>query len=102
MDARNMEHIPNDCFDLIIDKGITNEALTYTALNLPFLSSGLLYAQLCGQNNIKDVYQLLREMHRVCKPGGVYFIISHGPPDSRMGYLTRSLRWTVDHCVIGA
>jgi ubiquinone/menaquinone biosynthesis C-methylase UbiE len=81
VDARNMEFIPSDCFDLIIDKGLFD-------------------SQLCGSENITHAHALIQEMYRVLKPGGIYIIISHGAPDSRMGYLTRGVRWAVDHVAV--
>ena len=41
---------------------------------------------------------MVKEMHRVLKPGGVYVVISHGVPTSRLGYLSGSWReWSVEH-----
>lgn len=77
MDARNMEYIPEGCFDLIIDKGLFD-------------------SQLCCSDNMTGIEQLLKEMYRVLKPGGIYCIISHGPPDGRLRYLTRGVRWAVE------
>ena len=77
MDARHAEGLPDESFDLIIDKGLFD-------------------CQLCCSDNLESAQLLIREMHRLLKPGGVYIIISHGPPESRMGYLTRGVRWAVD------
>jgi len=80
MDARNLELIPDNTFDLIIDKA-------------------LLDALLCSDDNIISANRLVREMFRVLKPGGTYVIVSHGPPDTRIGYLRRpaqGLVWSVD------
>uniref|UniRef100_A0A7S0SX50 Methyltransferase domain-containing protein n=1 Tax=Chromulina nebulosa TaxID=96789 RepID=A0A7S0SX50_9STRA len=78
MDALNMEYIPEECFDLIIDKGLFD-------------------SQLCTQKNITNIRKLINEMYRVLKPGGTYIVISHGPPDNRLGYLQRSLPWKVNY-----
>ena len=76
MDARSMQ-IPDNCFDLIIDKA-------------------LLDAQLCSIDNASSVSALLNEMYRVLKPGGCYFVVSHAEPSRRLNYLTRGgFRWTV-------
>jgi ubiquinone/menaquinone biosynthesis C-methylase UbiE len=72
MDARNMNYIPNDCFDCIIDKALFD-------------------AMLCGENNTTDVQTYLEEAHRVTKPGGVFILISHGAPASRMPHLQLSM-----------
>ena len=48
MDATNMEYLPNDCFNLIIDKA-------------------LLDAQLCGENNFNAVSMMINEAYRVLK-----------------------------------
>ena len=45
-----MSAIPDNCFDLIIDKG-------------------LLDSQLCAETNIDDVTTLVKEMYRVLSPG---------------------------------
>lgn len=87
LDARNMEFIPDQCFDLIIDKG--------RILPLIFLDShthaALFDSILCSPNNLSDMEALLKEMYRVLKLGGVYIIISHGGPDSRVGHIKRHI-----------
>ena len=83
MDAKNLAGIPDGTFDVIIDKA-------------------LLDALLCSDDNIISVNHLVREMHRVLKPGGVYLVVSHGAPDTRVGYLRRpaqGLSWVVDTVV---
>jgi SAM-dependent methyltransferase len=72
MDARKMEFIPDQCFDLIIEKALSD-------------------AILCSENNLKDVDILFREMWRVLKTGGTYLIISHAPPSRRLQFITKSL-----------
>jgi ubiquinone/menaquinone biosynthesis C-methylase UbiE len=77
MDATNMEFLPNDCFNLIVDKAVLD-------------------AQLCGEDNFNNVSMMINEMYRVLKPGGVYVCVSYGVPATRMGYLkTPNLDWTV-------
>jgi hypothetical protein len=44
MDARKMEYVPDQCFDLILDKG-------------------LLDTLLCSENNLRDMEAYLREAH---------------------------------------
>lgn len=48
-------------------------------------------AILCSPNNLSDMEALLKEMYRVLKLGGVYIIISHGGPDSRVGHIKRHI-----------
>lgn len=81
MDARRMELIPDDCFDLSIDKGLFD-------------------ALLCGSDNLASIQALTQEMYRVLKPGGVYLIVSHGAPEQRMSYLTKGVRWAVESFAI--
>ncbi len=70
MDARRMEYVPDQCFDLVVDKA-------------------LLDALFCSEHNLKDVDDLLREMLRVLKIDGVYFVVSHAPPNRRMKYFQK-------------
>jgi len=78
MDARNLEYLPDGCFNLVIDKG-------------------MLDSQLCGEENIHNVSAVTREMFRVLKPGGVYCCISYGVPPTRMGYLSpKGMNWAVE------
>ena len=121
MDARNMEYIPEQCFDLIIDKGelygpslesavhsscdtCLSFALCFhplffgSLLPTHFLGlvtnfdiAGLFDALLCSENNLKDIEALMHEMYRVLKTGGSYVIISHGYPDNRTSHIRRYL-----------
>jgi len=84
MDCRNLEYLPDNCFDLIIDKALMD-------------------AQLCSEENIHNVNSMLSEMHRVLKPGGVYISISHGLPPTRLTYLNnKDLRWNVEFKKVNA
>jgi EEF1A lysine methyltransferase 4 len=78
MDARSMELIPDSCFDVIIDKGLFD-------------------SQLCAEDRMQSLNGLLAEMQRVVKPGGVYLIISHGPPPTRINHITSHSDFTVEH-----
>ena len=45
-----------------------------------------------------QVSRMVKEMHRVLKPGGAYIVISHGIPTTRLGYLNgNSLQWSVEY-----
>ncbi len=64
MDATNMEFIPDNCFDLVIDKALFD-------------------CVLCGANNMTNIIKLVKEMYRVLKPNGKYIMFSHSPPNTR-------------------
>lgn len=81
MDARQMDEVGDHAFDVIVDKALFD-------------------AQLCSDDNVLNVNALVKEMFRVLKPGGIYIIVSHGAPETRMGYLDRPMNtqgasWTV-------
>jgi len=77
MDARAME-LPDACFDVIIDKALFD-------------------SQLCSENNLNDAAVMVSEMDRVLKPGGVYIVISHGMPATRLAYLQKKgVNWDVE------
>lgn len=77
MDARNMDVIPEDCFDLIIDKALFD-------------------SMLCSTQNLADVMKLLKEVERVLKPDGVYILISHGNPEKRLSFLEQTLNVDIE------
>lgn len=76
MNATNMEHIPEDCFDIIIDKA-------------------LLDTLLCHENNLHKVEDYLFEIFRVLKSTGTFIVISHGLPQSRLDYFEEE-KWSVE------
>jgi len=79
MNATKMDFLPDDCFNMVIDKA-------------------LLDAQLCGENNFQNISEMVNEIYRVLKPGGVYVVVSYGVPATRMGYLkTPNLNWDVSY-----
>lgn len=81
-DARKLDGFPNNCFNLIIDKGLFDSLL-------------------CSElDNILSAKQYLREMYRILKPGGYFVMVSHGSPDTRLGYLRKGAKWKVDHNII--
>lgn len=71
-----MEHIPDDCFDVIIDKALFDTLL-------------------CHENNLHKVEDYLSEMYRVMKITGMMIIISHGLPMNRLDYFDPE-KWVVD------
>ena len=60
----------DETFDCVIDKS-TIDAL------------------LCGEHSFMNVAAMTKEISRVLKTGGIYFIISYGSPDNRMMHLER-------------
>lgn len=64
MDITDMSVLDSNTFDLAVDKS-TIDAL------------------LCGDDAFMKVAQMLKETQRVLKPGGHYFAISYGRPESR-------------------
>ena len=64
MDITDMNAFADNTFDLAVDKS-TIDAL------------------LCGDDSFVKVAMMLKETERVLKPGGHYFAISYGRPDSR-------------------
>lgn len=77
MDARKMDAIPEECFDLIIDKGLFDTVLT-------------------SNQNLSDIQQLLKEMDRVLKSDGVYIIVSHAGPDRRIHFIKHVIEVEVE------
>ena len=76
MDAANMEFLPSDCFDVIVDKALLDTVL-------------------CGGDQYQKCSMMLAEMQRVLKPGGVYVVVSFGAPSMRLPYL-EGLDWEVE------
>ena len=75
MDITDMSEFATDSFDLAIDKS-TIDAL------------------LCGDDYLLKVALMLKESQRVLKPGGHYFAISYGKPESRVSHFIRGfLSW---------
>jgi ubiquinone/menaquinone biosynthesis C-methylase UbiE len=59
---------PDETFNCIIDKGTMDSIL-------------------CGEGSTGNVAKMLSECVRVLKPNGVFFMVSYGIPDNRLGYL---------------
>ncbi len=69
MDVCDMAY-KDETFDLVIDKS-TIDAL------------------LCGDHSFENVALMTKEISRVLKTGGIYFIISYGRPENRLLHLER-------------
>ena len=70
MDVRNMKDFKDETFDLVIDKSTID-------------------AILCGENSFTNVALMTKEISRILKTGGIYFIISYGRPEYRLFHLER-------------
>lgn len=85
-----MEYVPDQCFDLVIDKGTPNFRLFDSSSN-DQICLGLFDAIMCSENNLQDIELLLREMYRILKTGGAYLVISHAPPEKRIIHFEKHL-----------
>ena len=73
------EPYDSDVYDLIIDKGTFDCILT-------------------GENSFQRAGFLLQNACRGLKGGGSYCMVSHGMPDTRIGYLkSKALPWAIEH-----
>ncbi|CAI5732256.1 unnamed protein product [Peronospora destructor] len=67
----------NETYDAVVDKSTMDSIL-------------------CGEGSTANVSKMCQEIYRVLKPNGVYFIVSHGVPDNRLGYLeNKEMQWKV-------
>ncbi len=71
MDVRDLKY-PDKFFDLAVDKS-TIDAL------------------LCGDSSFLNVAIMTKEVQRVLKTGGVYFVISYGAPENRAFHFVRRI-----------
>lgn len=72
MDVRDMSSFPDDSFDSVIDKGTLDSLM-------------------CGSNAPLSASQMLGEVSRVLKPGGMYMLITYGDPRVRIPHLNRAV-----------
>ncbi|CAH9085372.1 unnamed protein product [Cuscuta epithymum] len=78
MDVRDMSLFPDDSFDSVIDKGTLDSLM-------------------CGTNAPISACQMLGEVNRILKPGGVYMLITYGDPTVRMPHLNRPVySWNIE------
>lgn len=70
MDVREMT-FPDETFDLVIDKCTIDSLIS-------------------GDHGSINTAKMTKEISRVLKTGGIYFVISYGTPDNRMPHLERS------------
>ncbi|XP_056692200.1 uncharacterized protein [Spinacia oleracea] len=82
MDVRDMSVFPDDSFGSVIDKGTLDSLM-------------------CGTGASISASQMLGEVSRLLKPGGVYMLITYGDPNVRMPYLSRSVyNWKIELYII--
>ncbi|KAK4795073.1 hypothetical protein SAY86_013067 [Trapa natans] len=77
MDVRDMSFFPDESFDSIIDKGTLDSLM-------------------CGNDAPISAAQMLGEVSRLLKPGGIYMMITYGDPNIRMPHLNRpAYNWQI-------
>lgn len=76
-DMTNLDGVPNETFDLVLDKA-------------------MLDSMLCGDESFDKALMMLAESYRVLKPGGKYVAVSYGVPSSRVALLEEGLSWQVE------
>ncbi|KAI5681546.1 hypothetical protein M9H77_02774 [Catharanthus roseus] len=82
MDVRDMSFFPDEAFHSIIDKGTLDSLM-------------------CGNNAPISAAQMLGEVCRLLKPGGVYMLITYGDPTVRIPHLSRPVyNWKIELYII--
>ncbi|CAI9102933.1 OLC1v1001328C3 [Oldenlandia corymbosa var. corymbosa] len=82
MDVKDMSFFPDESFHSVIDKGTLDSLM-------------------CGTNAPINAAQMLGEVNRLLKPGGIYMLITYGDPTVRLPYLSRSVyNWKIELYVI--
>ncbi|XP_070043264.1 uncharacterized protein [Nicotiana tomentosiformis] len=82
MDVRDMSFFPDESFDAVIDKG--NYILFQCGANAPICAG-----------------QMLGEVSRLLRHGGVYMLITYGDPTARMPHLSRPVfNWKIELYII--
>lgn len=82
MDVRDMSFFPDESFDGVIDKGTLDSLM-------------------CGTDAPLSATQMLGEVSRLLKPGGIYMLITYGDPTVRMPHLNRPVyNWKITLYII--
>lgn len=62
------------------------------------IAKGTFDAILCGENASASIAAFCSQTSRVLKPGGIFFIVSYGTPESRLSQLSKEeYSWQVSH-----
>ena len=72
MDINDLSEFGDNEFDVIFDKAVLDSVL-------------------CGENALPIVANILKGLHRVLKPGGVYIIVSNGNEENRKSLFDENL-----------
>ncbi|XP_020585888.1 methyltransferase-like protein 13 [Phalaenopsis equestris] len=70
MDVRDMGFFNDETFDSVIDKGTLDSLM-------------------CGFDAPFSAFQMIEEVNRVLKPGGIYMLITYGDPSVRIPHLNQ-------------
>lgn len=82
MDVRDMGFFVDDSFDSVIDKGTLDSLM-------------------CGTDAPISASQMLGEVSRILKPGGIYMLITYGDPSVRMPHINRpAYNWKIELYII--
>uniref|UniRef100_A0A803P9K3 Methyltransferase type 11 domain-containing protein n=1 Tax=Cannabis sativa TaxID=3483 RepID=A0A803P9K3_CANSA len=77
MDVRDMSIFPDESFDGVLDKGTLDSLM-------------------CGTDAPVSTSQMLGEVSRLLKPGGIYMLITYGDPRVRMPHLNKPVyNWKI-------
>ncbi|XP_015580121.1 EEF1A lysine methyltransferase 4 isoform X2 [Ricinus communis] len=77
LDVRDMSFFPDESFNGVIDKGTLDSLM-------------------CGNDAPISAAQMLGEVSRLLKPGGIYMLITYGDPTVRMLHLSRPVyNWKI-------
>lgn len=82
MDVKDMSFFPDESFGSVIDKGTLDSLM-------------------CGTDAPISASQMLGEVSRLLKPGGVYMLITYGDPKVRVPHLRRPVyNWNIELYII--
>ncbi|KAK3003213.1 hypothetical protein RJ639_018161 [Escallonia herrerae] len=78
MDVKDMSFFADETFDSVVDKGTLDSLM-------------------CGPDAPISAAQMLGEVSRLLKPGGIYMMITYGDPTVRMPHLSKPVySWEIE------